>query len=109
LELVRVLNNHDNNINYSSSDKPSMAGQRSCSIQIVGTLGSELILLCLGNEPVTGAMWITPDGMRASNNITFSYLNTSNAGVYTCCDTIQEQTVSSIYIDLRISSELTDD
>jgi hypothetical protein len=90
---------HDNN-NHKPSD------QGSCSSQIVGTLGQELTLLCLDNEPVTGAMWITPDGMRASNNITFSHLNTSNAGVYTCRGTIQEQTVSSI-IDLRTSSELT--
>jgi hypothetical protein len=71
-------------------------------------LGSELTLLCLGNEAVTGAMWITPDGMRASNNITFSHFNTSNAGIYTCCGAIQERVVSSI-VDLRVSSELTDD
>ena len=61
----------------------------------------------MANEPITSAVWITPDGMRASNNITFTHLSTSNTGVYTCSGTIQEQTVSSI-IDLRISSELTD-
>lgn len=104
MEPVRVLNKSDN---YDlSNNEPSDQG--SCSSQIIGTLGQELTLLCLGNEPVTGAVWMTPDGMRASNNITFAHLSTSNAGVYTCRGTIQEQIVSSV-IDLRISSELIDD
>ena len=79
--------------------------QGSCSSQIVGTLGSKLTLLCLANEPVTNAVWTTPDRMRASDNITFSHLTLSDAGVYTCLGhTVGDQDISSS-VSLKISSE----
>ena len=68
-------------------------------------LGHELTLLCLVNEPVTGAVWTTPGGMRSSNNITFTHLSSSDAGVYTCRGMVQNQDISSS-VNLRISSEL---
>ena len=77
--------------------------QELCSNQIIGTLGHGLTLLCLANEPVTGAVWIN-GGVRYSNNITVSYLSPSNAGKYICRGTVQNQIVSAV-IDLRISSE----
>ena len=80
------------------------SGQGSCSSQIVGTLGQELTLLCLGNEPVTGAVWITPRGQRNSNNITFSHLSLSDAGAYTCYGTVRDQEISS-FANLKVSSK----
>ena len=77
--------------------------QESCSSQIVGTLGHELTLLCLANEPVTGAVWIN-GGERYSNNITVAHLSPSNAGKYICHGIVRNQTISSV-VDLRISSE----
>ena len=80
--------------------------QGSCSSQIVGTLGSKLTLLCLANEPVTSAVWTTPDGMRASDNITFSHLTTSDAGVYICLGhTVGDHDNISSSVSLKISSE----
>ena len=81
-------------------------GQGSCSNQITGTLGHNLTLLCLANDPVKDEVWIT-GGVRNSNNITFTNLNESDAGEYTCRGTVQDQAISST-INLRISSELTD-
>ena len=78
----------------------------SCSSQITGTLGHDLTLLCLASDPVKDAVWIT-GGVRKSNNITFTHLNESDAGEYTCRGTVQDQAISST-INLRISSELTD-
>lgn len=79
-------------------------GLGSCASQIVGTLGQRLTLLCMTNEPVTNAVWITPQGMRASDNITFTHLGSSDAGVYTCRGTIRDQEISSS-ANLKISSE----
>ena len=77
----------------------------SCSSQITGTLGHDLTLLCLASDPIKDAVWIT-GGVRNSNNITFTRLNASDAGVYICHGTVEDQAVSST-IKLRISSELT--
>jgi hypothetical protein len=85
------------------NDKPS--GQGSCLSQIVGTLGQKLTLLCLGNEPITGAVWMTPRGLRNSNNITFARLSSSDTGVYTCRGTVRDQEISS-FASLKISSKL---
>ena len=76
-------------------------GQESCSTQITGTLGHKLTLLCLANEPVKDAVWET----GGVSNITFTHLNASDAGEYTCRGTVQDQMISSS-IQLRISSEL---
>ena len=71
------------------------------SVQFVGRVGEQLSLLCLADEQIHQAAWTGGN----TNNITFTYLSSANAGVYTCSgNTINNGTVTHS-VNLIVSGE----
>ena len=71
------------------------------SSKFVGRAGEQLTLLCLADEQIQGATWTG----GTTNNITFTYLSSTNAGVYTCGGTTINNEMVSHSVKLTVSGE----
>ena len=80
-----------------------MIGERAyqSSSQFVGRAGEQLTLLCLADEQIQGVAWTGGN----INNITFTYLSLTNAGVYTCSGTTMNNETVSHSVKLTVSGE----
>ena len=75
---------------------------RAPSSQLVGRVGEQVTLLCMGDTRVQSAAWTG----NTSSNITFTHLHSTNAGVYTCRGTTVNSKVVSHSVNLTVSGEL---
>ena len=70
--------------------------------QLVGRLGEHVTILCLADEQIQNVEWTG----GTANNITFTQLNATDAGVYTCNGTTMSNGVVSHSVNITVSGEL---
>ena len=71
------------------------------SSQFVGRAGEQLTLLCLADKQIQHVAWTGGN----TNNITFTHLSSTNAGVYTCSGTTINNGMVTHSVDLTVSGK----